>query len=355
VFRLAPHNPVSLSLYFFRIVKNEVKQHLSRLSKFFFGKFDNGFVMSVAGIHATVLSILIGLSIAYLLHINSQISEVETDALEIAESVNDIRFSPIWFKLVGPSSKFLENWSSKEDQIQILLSSYWIDPTGKITINDSLDRPPLKVYFSDLGLNHTEFKLCLMGVLTLKYPFPERMVMTKGKLIGLQPSPDIIFSNMKEIEKWSTTVQSKFRTIVNYINWFGSEVFTQGFDWKKEINLHHKFWEKDLEGYSPETSRGFQKIPKEFCSNVESIYNISRTLGYKLKRFSYLRKLNPSNAVVIFTLIISILVFFSGVIIPIIHQTVSKFLIVWIPAMFYTYFLIYIAIKVLSVVRWKGV
>ena len=338
-------------LYFFRIVKNEVKQHLSRLSKFFFGKFDKGFVMSVAGIHATVISIFIGLSIAYVLHINSQIIEVENDALKIAESVNDIRFSPVWIQLVDPSSKFLENWSSTEDHIQFWLSSYWTDPTGKITINDSLDRPPLKFYFSDLGLNHTEFKLCLMGALALKYPFPERMVMINGKLIGLPLSPEIIFSNMKEIEKWSWTVNMKFPVIINCINWFGSEVFTQGFDWKKEINLDHKFWKNDLEGYSPETLRGFQKIPKEFCSNVESIYNISRTLDYKLRRFSYLRKQKPSNAVVILTLIISILVFFSGVIIPIIHQTVSKFLIVWIPVMFYTYFLIYIAIKVLSFVR----
>ena len=33
-------------------------------------------------------------------------------------------------------------------------------------------------------------------------------------------------------------------------------------------------------------SRGFQKIPKEFCSNVESIYNISKTLDYNLSLFN---------------------------------------------------------------------
>jgi hypothetical protein len=323
---------------------------LHKLRTFFFGTYDKNLIMSLAGIHATVISILIGLSIAYVLHINTQISEVETDALKIAEGVNEIRFSPIWFKLVSPSSKFLENWSSKDDQIQQWLSSYWLDPTGNHTIDDSIDGPPFKVYFYDLGLNHTEFKLCLMGALALRYPFPERMVVKNGKRVGLQPSPVLAFSDMKAIEDWSLLVEKKFRVIVDNINWFGSEAFTQRFDWNKEINLHHKFWKTDPEGYSPETLRAFQEIPKQFCSNVENIHGISRTLGYKLKRFSYLMRLNPSKPVVIFTLIASILTFFSGIIIPVVYPTVSKFLIIWIPTMFYSYFLVYLAIKVSSII-----
>ena len=328
-----------------------MSQHLRKLSKLLFGKVDSGLVMSVAGIHATVISILIGLSIAYILHINTQIREVETDALKIAEDVNHIRCSPVWFRLVSPSSKFLENWSSTEDQIPQWLSSYWVDPTGKHMIDDSLDGPPFKVYFSDLGLNHTEFKLCLMGVLVLRHPFQERMMTKNGKHVGLQPSPTIVFSNMTEIENWRLLVEKRFRPIVNNINRFGSEAFTKGFDWKEEINLHYKFWKNGPRGYSPETMAGFRELPKEFCSNVESIYNISRTLDYKLKRFSYLRKLSPSKAIVIITLAGSILTFFSGVIIPVIHPRVSKLLIVWIPTIFYSYFLVYLAIKVFGIMR----
>lgn len=177
-----------------------MNQRLRKLSKFLFGSMQDGSAITIAGIHATVISILIGLGIAFVLHINTQLSEVETDALRIAEGVNHIRFSPAWFKLMSPTSKFLENWSSQDDQIQAWLAGYWIDPTGKYTIDDSLDGPPFKVYFSDLGLNHTEFKLCLMGALMLRPPFPERMVIKNGKHVGLQPTPTMVFSNIKELK-----------------------------------------------------------------------------------------------------------------------------------------------------------
>jgi hypothetical protein len=307
--------------------------------------------ISTAGIHATVISILIGLGIAFVLHINTQLREVETDALKIAEGVNHIRFSPAWFKLISPSSKFLENWSSQDDQIQAWLTSYWIDPTGKHTIDNSLDRPPFKVYFSDLGLNHTEFKLCLMGALVLRSPFPERMVIKNGKHVGLQPTPTVAFSNIRELKDWKLLVDKKFRVIAGNINWFGVEPFTQGFDWNKEIRLHYKFWKNDPKGYSPETLRQFRKLPKEFCLNVESIYDISQTLDYKLRRLDYLQKVNPSKVIVLLTLFGSIVTFLFGVIIPVMHPKASRFLVVSIPTAFYLYFVVYLAIKVFTIIQ----
>lgn len=64
-----------------------------------------------------------------------------------------------------------------------------------------------------------------------------------------------------------------------------------------------------------------------------------------------MRKLNPSKAIVIFILIVSMLTFFSGIIIPVIYPTVSKFLIVWIPTVFYLYFLGYLAFNVFIILR----
>ena len=323
---------------------------MGKLSKSVFGSTEHGFAIYLAGIHATVISILIGLGIAFILHINTQIGEVETDALRIAEGANHIKFSPAWFKLVGPSSKFLENWSSDDDQIQAWLASYWLDPTGKHTIDDSLDGPPFKVYFSDLGLNHTEFKLCLMGALVLRFPFPERMVMKNGKHVGLQPTPTVVFSDVKELENWRLLVDKKFRVIVGNINWFGAEPFTHGFDWSKGIDLHYKFWKNNPGGYGQDTLRQFRELPQEFCSNVESIYNISRTLDYKLKRLNYLHKVSPSNIIVILTLLGSTAIFLSGVVIPIIYPRLSRFLVVWLPTAFYLYFLAYLAVKVFAII-----
>ena len=321
-----------------------------KLSTSLLGSIHDGLAISIAGIHATVISILIGLGIAFVLHINTQISEVETDALKIAEGVNHIKFSPAWFKLMNPTSKFLENWSSKDDQIQKWLASYWIDPTGKHTIDHSIDGPPFKVYFSNLGLNHTEFKLCLMGALMLRAPFPERMVIENGKHVGLQPTPALVFSNIKELKEWKLLVDRKFRRLAGNINWFGAEPFTQGFDWNKEIDLHYKFWGNSPKGYDPETLRQFGKLPQEFCLNVESIFEIARTIDYKLKRLDYLQKVSPSKFIVFITLFGSIATFVCGVMIPTIYPTnTSKIFVVWIPTLFYSYFLVYLAIKVLSI------
>jgi hypothetical protein len=325
-----------------------MKRYLHNLSRCFFSRSDARLAISLAGIHATILSILIGLSITYVLHINTQIREVETDALKIAEGVNDIKFSPIWLSMVSPSSKFLENWSSTDDQIQEWLSSYWLDPTGS-DIDGALDGPPFKVYFSDIGLNHTEFKLCLMAALALRYPFPERMVTKKGTVVGMQPSPAIVFSDMKAIEYWRLVVEERFRVIATSIDWFGPDSFIQGFDWSKEINLFYKFW-KNEPHYSPEKMKQFRVMPEEFCSNVKRIYSISRALDYKMKRFNYLKSLNPSKPVLVFTLVFAIVTFFSGIIIPFIFSTVSRFLVIWIPTVFYTYFFVYLVIKVSSIV-----
>ena len=248
---------------------------------------------------------------------------------------------------MSPTSKFLEIWSSKDDQIQAWLASYWIDPTGEHTIDDHLDGPPLKVYFSDLGLNHTEFKLCLMGALALRPPFPERMVVKDGKHVGLQATPTIALSNIKELKVWKMSVEQKFGILAGSINWFGVEPFTQGFDWNKEIRLHHKFWGNDPEGYSPKILRQFRKLPKEFCLNVEKIFAIAKTLDYKLKRLDFLQKLSPSGGTVVFTLFGSIVSFVCGVIIPVIRSKASRFLVVWIPIAFYSYFLGYLAFRVL--------
>jgi len=250
---------------------------------------------------------------------------------------------------MSPTSKFLENWSSQDDQIQAWLASYWVDTTGQHLMDNALHGPPFKVYFSDFGLNHTEFKLCLMASLVLRPPFPERMVIKNGKHVGLQPTPTMVFSNVNELKDWQSLVEKKFRVLAGNINWFGIEPFTQGFDWSKEINLHDKFWKNSPEGYSPEVLQQFRQLPKEFCVSVAKIFDIARTLGYNLKRLNYLQKLNPSRAIVAITLLGSIITFLCGVIVPIIHCKTSRFLAVWIPTAFYFYFLVYLLIKVFNI------
>jgi hypothetical protein len=326
-----------------------MKGHLRSFSEFLFGRSKSRLAISQAGIHATVLSILIGFGITYVLHINTQIFEVETDAIKIAERVNDIKFSAIWLSLVSPGGKFLEYWSSTDDQMQEWLASYWLDPTGS-RIDALLSRPPFKIYFSDIGLNHTEFKLCLMAALVLRYPFPERMVTKKGRFVGMQPTPAIVFSDIKAVEDWRLAVEKKkFYITVSQIDWFGADAFVQGFDWSKEINLFYKFW-KNSPGYSSEKLKQFRVMPGEFCSNVESIYGISRALDYRLKRFHYLKRLSPSRPLVVLTLVFAIVTFFSGIVVPFAYPAVSRFLVIWVPTLFYTYFLVYLVIKVSSIV-----
>jgi hypothetical protein len=190
-----------------------------------------------------------------------------------------------------------------------------------------------------------------MGALALKYPFPERMVTFGGNHIALQPVPIVVFSDMNELEKWRRLVEEKFRVIAANIRWFGPDPFIQGFNWNEEISLNQKFWKNGLKPYGSQTVAELRELPKEFCSNVESIYDIAGSLDYKLKRFDYLKKLRPSRGIVLVTLIGSVLTFFCGVVIPLIHPKVPRILVVWVPAIFYSYFLLYLTIKISVIIR----
>jgi hypothetical protein len=172
------------------------------------------------------------------------------------------------------------------------------------------------------------------------------MVMKESKWIGAQPTPSVFFSNAKELREWKKLVDEKIQLFAVNINWFGVEHFTQGFDWTKEIRLHDKFWKNDPEGYSRKILLDFQKLPNEFCLAVTKIFNIARTLGYKIKRLDYLEKVSPSKIMVIIILLGAILTFFCGVIVPIICSSVSRFMIIWIPTVFYSFFLVYLSIKI---------
>jgi hypothetical protein len=157
-----------------------------KLFELFFGQYNADIVLSVVGVHATVLSIMIGFSTAYVLHINSQMNNIENDAYRIAEQVNSIKFSIAWLKLVSPGIVFLENWSSTDDQITMFLSV----PINTSEIWEDLfhsDCPPFKIYKEKFDLNNTEINLCLMAVSALRYPFPERMVIKEKGHAGLQP------------------------------------------------------------------------------------------------------------------------------------------------------------------------
>lgn len=312
------------------------------------------FNMSIVSIHATVLSIMIGLSSAYVLYLKSQINTLETEAIAIADDVNNISFSPIWFSLANSAGKFVEKWKN-EHQMEMFLGICFMFPSSEMALNDFINRPPLKVYFKDIGLNYTEFKLCLIASLLLRSPFPDRIgfreQVDKNVYGGLTPSPNKIFKNKKELESWMEEVKMKFKIVTDCIKLSGTDDFINGFNWNEVTNIKNRFYGSDERKYSNETLENLKKIPKEFTTNVIKINGIYRSVENKINRINYLEELLPSEFWTKFFLIFSCITFFIGIIIPIIIPSINNICIVWFPALFYCSFLTYFIVKVFGNIR----
>jgi hypothetical protein len=316
-----------------------------KLFELFFGQYNADIVLSVVGVHATVLSIMIGFSTAYVLHINSQMNNIENDAYRIAEQVNSIKFSIAWLKLVSPGIVFLENWSSTDDQITMFLSV----PINTSEIWEDLfhsDCPPFKIYKEKFDLNNTEINLCLMAVSALRYPFPERMVIKEKGHAGLQPSPILSFADTDSMRKWSDVVRKYYFPIMNYNTWFGVDSFVNKFNWDLGVNTWNKLHGKKEDEENSNVVEKLKRLPVEYLKNVDAIFNIARSVRLKLDRYDYYKRLMPSKNIIIIVLFWAFFAFLSSIILPLVMPITSKFYITWVPCSLYLFLLGYSCINV---------
>jgi hypothetical protein len=297
-----------------------------------FPESKNGHALTIAGIHATILSILIGFLSGYYFYVNSKIYDLEKDAIDIASDINKIERSSNWNKLIHASHWFLEKWPKNvvPDKGPI---EFWL---GELIMHSSDDiynfipiSNPIKTY-RDMGFNLTEIKLCLMASIFWQTPFAKVM---REKKPGETKYDYRVFRDKEDVDAWVKDTDQLFR-LVEALRFRGTESFLNGFDWNSEINLQKRFHNID-QPMSQKEKQEFMKLPQEFVKELFFVWDASRNVASKLNRIDFLRKSSPSNCIFKILIVSSLVLFFMSVIVPLFLVSIRSLWIVWFPFVFY--------------------
>lgn len=281
-----------------------------------------------ASIHATILSILIGISSAYLIYVSSARKEIENRIIEKAQNMNEVKYanaetisSLSWaLYLYLEEADTAPKWLSH--RLHGLLMSDIFDPTEW--------KPPL-------GLSKYEETLCIICALSLRYPFPKRFHTDGPSAFSLNPHFHTKFKNIDEVRQWKKDFWEGLVVAVLIMREESTEFFNAMDRWSEEFRNGKRLFsglklgERLCAGkkLTPE----IQSIPKEFRQQVMRMFVIYQDVDYWLSRLDELW-VPPKNWILI-GLGSAFIVFLIGVIYPLSVSSPCKSLYLFFPFLFY--------------------
>ena len=150
-------------------------------------------VLGIAAIHATVLTILIGIISAYFIFAQDKIHEMEMQAIREAEKINQIQF--VW-SYYWPSQDFCTKYNNPEnieETIKMVIFLYSL-------LSERNTHPGMEI--PKRPADRAEKALQIMNLLVHRYPFPEAVSSRSGS-ISFFPANPLLFKDKVEIAKWS--------------------------------------------------------------------------------------------------------------------------------------------------------
>ena len=283
---------------------------------------------SIAGIHATVLAILIGITSAYLLHVYATVGELKRQAIREGEKVNKIEFSALWINLAPYKEPYISN--NPEDKRQLVHRL-----VNLINKNSSVPTEPE---------NRANEALSIITVLSHRYPFPEKLVVDeKSKKWSTIKRKPVLFPTEDAVRRWAADFENIFGWFIANSRFVGLGYLIEDID---------RWWEKNKDRFGPPNT-GMPKSPplpfetrlsaygkplaQEFLHNVSLAYQISISANYYLEKVYALKQALPSKKWVLFVLSFAVIAFFSGVLLPLIKPKISKLFYLWVPIGFYIF------------------
>ncbi|MBC8179177.1 MAG: hypothetical protein H8E19_17385 [Deltaproteobacteria bacterium] len=304
--------------------------------------------ISIAAIHATILTILISFVSAYGIFKRTRIQEIENEIIDQAEKINLVKFEgSIYF----PSNQ-MEDLNIKENIYQYadeIRDSIGVMPPGKpFEINDSGE-----IFFSSKEISLEEKSqeakkaLALMNIIFHYYPFPISYKKLKDKRGWDVESPTeyIYFQNVGDVKQWLTDI----KRVIKAFNWVFTWLPYAKYNSESLLALNEVEKKKmqnigplpiDLRRITPSS------ILKNYVQGYHSVKTVIKDTEYNLKRFNRLKRDFPKCT---FLLSISaiFLTFIIGVMLPMIKPNIDPFFLIWIPILFYIIAFGFIFIKIL--------
>jgi hypothetical protein len=284
--------------------------------------------LAIAGIHATVLTILIGITLAYYIFARDKIHEMEMQGLREAEKINQVQFVQCYYR-PNPDA-FLKYSDPRNIEQAINLLPFLYGVLSEMKTMPGMEIPKMPADRAEKGLQ-------IMSLLVHRYPFPESISLSSGSVSSFPPKP-LLFKNRAEIAKWSADLEKLLGSMNLFIYMrpvFLGEKMNEYFQalYSRDKELRKK-WKTDYflqaMGYIDPYF-----LFNDYISNLQKADGINRSVKFYLDKIDSLeRRLAPKKEtwmVIGFIL----LAFFCGVILPLFRVRVRQIFLLWIPCCSY--------------------
>jgi hypothetical protein len=289
--------------------------------------------LGIAGTHATVLTILIGITSAYYIFTQDKIYEMEMQALREAEKINQVEFVRAYY--YPKSEEFLKYDDPKNVEQSMKLIVFLI-----MLFSDSTQAPGMEI--PKMPADRAEKALQIMNFLVHRYPFPESVSLSSTGVSFFPPKP-LLFKDRVAIAKWSEDLD---RVISSMIMWPG--VLNKTID-QYLLALKSRD-EKLLTQWKTDhflQVQGFVDpyfVFNDYVQNFRKAYDINRSVKLYLDKASLLEKRFVTKKQMLMVIGSTFLAFFCGVVLPLFAGRVRRVFLLWIPCGFYVFvfsFLVY--------------
>lgn len=262
--------------------------------------------LSIAAIHATVISIFVAIFSTYGLHLHSQFKQVKQEIIDEALKADRII-----------------NWSSSISVGGKEVCAQFADKDWKHFLKKYQEICALKN--ADIKFDNREELFCILYKLSKTYPF----AVTNEIAMKTDGYHRFYFDNFDEVKIWVQQTRDVI-SILQRTRSRSDEILSEFYNDSE--------WGKHAQEFVAQIYESFKDIER-FASHLNS----------KVIKATEYTTILPSNSFFMFLFVaVSGLVFFSGVVLPILCANVDKMFLIWVPIGFYIFIFIYLSYKFLK-------
>jgi hypothetical protein len=280
--------------------------------------------LGIAGIHATILTILIGVTSAYYIFTQDRIQEIETQVVREAERINQVEFVRAYYYPKPDEFLKYSDPGNVEQSMRMVVSV--------VALFSGAPKVP-GMEIPETPADRAEKALGTMNFLVHRYPFPESVSLSPSGVSSFPPKP-MVFKDRAEVAKWSEDLDRVLtgmsmwpdylrKTIDEYLHALSSrdkELITQ---WKSSFILQAQ---GVIDPYS---------VFNDYSRNLQKAYDINRSVKIYLAKLSLLERRFIPKKQMLWAMGSTFLAFICGVVLPLLVGQVRRVFLLLIPTFFY--------------------
>jgi len=297
--------------------------------------------IDLAALHATVLSIIIGVFATYFVFINGEIRTQQLEAFSKADEINRVNFKRYAYYLKN-EEVFMASGPNDMEGVKKLL--------GELSVIASMVYGGVNVGKMEIPKDPAirgERIVGLINVIAHRYPFPKAIdIPSSGGFSRFRPEP-IIFTDFEQLAQWLKDLDAVI-TILKPTTYIMPQSYPEATEsYLRALYLREK---KKIDGADNllRAVRGEQNPINIFNDFINGMSRAEKIYNSTLNAFNRSKKLK-SNLVskpYILTLLISgLIIFIVGVALPLLSITTSPLFYIHLPLVYYASFFVIIIFK----------